>query len=84
LAAYSRDLAARPRVVVLSQIDQPWVAELIEPFSAWCAEQGHQLVCTSGHRGDGCAELLRALAERLPDRVAEGRPALEFDPTETL
>jgi GTPase len=84
LAAYSAELAARPRIVVLSQIDQPWVAELIEPFRAWCHAQGHTLVCTSGHRGDGCAEFLRALAERLPERVAEGKPAQDFDPAQTL
>jgi GTP-binding protein len=69
LAAYSRELAARPQIVVANKIDladgDPAVAATLERVRGHCATTGQAFHAISAVTGRGLGELLRDVADRL-------------------
>ncbi|MEE2835904.1 MAG: GTPase ObgE [Myxococcota bacterium] len=84
LARYSPELAKRPRIAVVSQVDRPEVSECVARFKRWCAERSMQCFAISSHRREGLEPLLDALVRLVPQGpalpvVSEGA----FDPLAT-
>ncbi|MBM65944.1 MAG: GTPase ObgE [Myxococcales bacterium] len=77
-------LAERPRLVVLSQIDQPWLEELKVPFLEAMAERGLSAVACSGMSRLGCDQFLLALAKLLDPVKPDDADEDHFDPSAGL
>ena len=71
LAAYSPELAARPRLVVANKVDlvdgDPAAAAALEHIRRHCLATGQSLHAISAATGRGVPELVRAVAARLDD-----------------
>ena len=68
-------LAQRPRLIVLSQIDQPWLQDLEGPFLDAMAARNLPALACSGISKLGCDQFLLALAALLdPGRAALPKP----------
>jgi len=70
LAAYSRELAARPQIVAVNKADllegaAPEVVAAVERVRRRCSELGQPLLVISAATGRGLTELVRAIAARL-------------------
>lgn len=76
-------LMERPRLLVLSQLDQPWLEELVEPFLAAMAQRGLKAVATSGMTGAGCDDFLRELGLLLKPVKPADAPE-HFDPSDAI
>jgi GTP-binding protein len=67
LRLYSRDLAARPQIVVANKIDLPETAPRLRAVEEFCARSGLRLHAISAATGAGLAELIRGVAAALED-----------------
>ena len=71
LAAYSPELAARPRIVVANKVDlvdgDPAAAAALEQIRRHCLATGQSLHAISAATGRGVPELVRAVAARLDE-----------------
>lgn len=65
LASYSPELAARPRIVVLSKSD----AASPEPVARWADERGLELHVISAVTGDGVTPLMHRIADEVATTV---------------
>jgi GTP-binding protein len=65
LAGYSRELAARPQIVVANKIDLPEAAERLVQVRRLCERMGLPLVAISAVTGVGVPELIRAVTDHL-------------------
>ena len=74
LQAHDPALLAKPRLVVFNKIDLPAAATAWPTFRAEREREGAAVVALSAERGDGLADLRRAIAERLPDLATLAEP----------
>ena len=84
LERYSPELAQRPRIAVISQVDRPEVEACVDDFKAWCAERSMTCLAVSSHHRAGLERLLDALVQLVP--VSPDAPVAtvdEFDPLAT-
>ncbi|MBF94417.1 MAG: GTPase ObgE [Myxococcales bacterium] len=70
-----------PRLVVLSQIDQPWIQDLKAPFLKAMEDRGLRAVACSGISRLGCDQFLSALAEVFQSLDPKGINEDLFDPS---
>jgi GTP-binding protein len=80
LEAYAPELAHKPRVVVLAQMDLPEAAESVEPVRARAEAAGAAFFAVSSVRGDGLTDLVRGLSLRVEQfRRASAESAASVD-----
>jgi len=78
-------LADRPRLVVLSQIDQPWLRDLETPFLEAVAKRNLPAIACSGISRVGCDQFLLALSSLLePEKPMSDQSKEGFDPSAGL
>ena len=79
LSAYSPELAAKPHFLAINKIDLPEAREQLPRLHAALDGRVERVFDVSGVTGQGTAELLRAIAERLRSlpRLAELVPSAE-------
>jgi GTP-binding protein len=65
LAGYSRELAARPQIVVANKIDLPDAGERLAQVRRLCERTGLTLVAISAVTGAGVPELIRIVTDHL-------------------
>ena len=68
LAAYSAELASRPRVIALAKVDA--VADL-EGLHAWAGERGIELYPVSSFTGSGLEKLMHRVADEVERHIRE-------------
>lgn len=76
LEAYSRSVAAKPKIVAATKIDALDDASRLEEFKEFCQNEGLEFYAISAASGQGLKELLRA-AERRIDQIKESDEAAE-------
>ena len=74
LAAFSAELAAKPRIVVATKLDATTDRERLEELRKFAAEQGLEFHAVSSATGEGILELVRAMAGAL-DRIPKAHTA---------
>lgn len=67
LAAYSSEVAAKPKIVVATKIDALESPERLDEFKDFCDGEGLECRAISAATGEGVDELLRAIERRLDD-----------------
>jgi len=78
LLGYGRDVAAKPRVLLLTKADVVQDRELVERLQRYAVERGLDCRLVSSVSGQGLRELVHDLGQRLdalPPRPAEDLPA---------
>ncbi|MGI8703040.1 MAG: GTPase ObgE [Candidatus Limnocylindrales bacterium] len=74
LRLHDPTLLEKPTLVVANKMDLPEAAARLEEFRCARADEGLEVVAASAERGDGVAEFVAALAERLPDASVLAHP----------
>ena len=67
LEAYSRDVAAKPKIVVATKLDALDDEERLNEFTHFCRRESLEFHSISAASGNGLKELLRAIERRLDD-----------------
>ncbi|MBS1788512.1 MAG: GTPase ObgE [Acidobacteria bacterium] len=65
LEAYSRDVAAKPKIVVATKLDALDDEEKLKEFERFCRQNGLEFFSISAASGGGVKELLRGIERRL-------------------
>jgi len=65
LAAYSRELGARPQIVVASKLDLPPVREALDALTRRFNDRGMKLHAVSAATGEGCSELMTTIYQHV-------------------
>ena len=71
LEAYSRDVAAKPKIVVATKLDALDDEERLKEFEQFCQQNGMEFFSISAASGAGLKELLRTIERRLDAVKAE-------------
>lgn len=80
LAAFSKSLANKPRIVVATKLDATTDRSKLERLRAFCEGRALEFHATSAATGEGVKDLVRSIAgalERIPKPTAEDRAELE-------
>jgi GTP-binding protein len=75
LAAYSGEVAAKPKIVVATKTDALEDAERLDEFKRFCKGEGLECFAISAATGEGLKELLYAVERRIDAIRASERPA---------
>jgi len=82
LAAFSESLAAKPVIVVATKLDATTDRSRLERLREFCAARSLEFHAISSAAGEGIAELVRGMADRLDQLAPAARPeAAESDET---
>jgi len=73
LASYSKEIAAKPRIVVLHKTDLVEDKALLNKFVERYRQIGHPVLLVSSHRREGLRELIRMLTARLAEMAKSAR-----------
>ncbi|HZS08350.1 MAG TPA: GTPase ObgE [Blastocatellia bacterium] len=74
LAAYSEEVAGKPKIVVATKIDALDDAERLREFEQFCRGEGLEFHAISAASGAGLKELLRAVERRLGEISEDEKP----------
>ena len=77
LMSFSRELAAKPMMVVATKLDATTNRDHLEELRAFAAKRGLEFHAISSASGEGTVELVRAMADRL-DRIPKPARAAEI------